>query len=89
MNVQHTDMRNTVDTLQAFAYSLRGDIKEKGNTGAGLTLALQNLMNRQQPKYFNGRPSVDALLIFSDMDDKVTNDNLSARPHAFEPRHVT
>ena len=64
-------MRSTVDTFQAFASSLCGDIKEKGNTGAGLTRALQNLMGSQQPKYFNGRPSVDTLLSFSKMDDEV------------------
>ena len=69
--VQHADMRNTVDTFQAFAYSLCGDIKEKGNTGAGLTLALQKLMNCRSPNYFNVRPSVDTLLSFSKMDDEV------------------
>ena len=66
MKVQQADMRSTVDTFQAFASSLCKDIKETGNTGAGLTRALQNLMGSQQPKYFNGRPSVDALLTFSD-----------------------
>ena len=93
MQVQQVDMR----TLAPLTHSrpspphstLCGDIKETGNTGAGLTRALQNLMGRQQPKYFNVRPSVYTLLAFSKMDDKVTNDNVSARPHAFEPRHAT
>ena len=80
MNVQHADMHNTVDAFQAFAYSLRGDIEEKGNTGAGLTLALQNLMNHKSLNYFNGHPSVDTLLSFSDMDKPVTNDNLVGTP---------
>ena len=62
MKVEHADMRSTVDTFQAFASSLCGDIKEKGNTGAGLTLALQKLMERTTLKYFNSRPSVAVLL---------------------------
>ena len=82
-------MRNTFDIFQTFALSLRGDIKEQGNTGDGLTLALQKLMNRKSLNYFNSRPSVDSLLKFSGMDDKVTPDNLAAHPHAFEPRHAT
>ena len=89
-----TDMQNTFNTFQAFAYAIRNpSIKEWewDNTGASLTTVLQLLMGRTQLSYFNGRESVSGLLQWSDElanIEGVTKGNLSARLHAFEPRYV-